>query len=143
MNNSYVYFLNNIMPILIILILAIIFIVIYNLGYQLHFKMHFMGFSNYSLFYKQGLSFNVREGTGYMIQKIKCKDYSQLKVILNNDIQNGTFFVYLLDKDKNIIFNFDNENGEKTLKINKNEFYCLRVKYKEIKGKFDLNYKLI
>lgn len=142
MNNSFIYTVDIVMPILILFVIVIMFKLMYNLGYPLHFKMVMMGFSKYSSFYKEGISFSTKKGTGYAIQKIKTKDFNNINLNLDIDIQNGNFSVCLLDKNKNSIINFQNENIKETLKVNINEIYYLKVKYREIKGKFDLTYKL-
>lgn len=126
----------------LIIIIVTVFILRYNLGYPIYFSMAFMQFPVYSAFYKQGIGFKVTKGSGYIIQKIKTKNFNNINFNLNNNIENGKFFVYLLDKNKNILLSFKNENLEKTLKLNCNENYYLKIIYEKINGKFDLNYKL-
>ncbi len=128
MDNDFIYNVHFILHCLnLILILVIVFLIRFNLGYPLYFQISIMGFSKYSSFYKDGVSLNTKKGTGYVIQKVKTRDFNNLDFNLNINIQNGNFSGYLLDKNKNSIISFKNENIKKTLKVDKNEIYYLIV----------------
>ncbi|WP_250278738.1 hypothetical protein [[Clostridium] colinum] len=135
--------LSILQPVLIILVVVGIFVIRYNLGYPIYFNMSYMIVFKYSLFYKEGMGFKAKKATGYIMQKIKTKDFNNIKFILNNNIEKGEIYIYLLDRNKNAITSFDREDNEKFLKVNSNEVYYLRVIYEKAKGKFDLSYELL
>ncbi len=134
--------LNILQPALIILLAISIFVIRYNLGYPFNFNMCVIGISKYAPFYKNGIGFKAKIASGYVIQKIKTKEFNNINFKLNTDIEKGDIHIYLFDKDKNVICRFHNENSEKPLKVNSNEAYYLKIIYTKMKGEFDLSYKL-
>lgn len=131
MDNSTMYY------VIVITILSIIFIkIIYDLGYPLHFKF---GVCYIGYWYKDKIDFECYIGTGYIIKKMKFKIDKDIIFDLNV-LAEGDFKVSLLDKNKNVIMDFQNENGKEKVDFKAYEKYYLKIKYKNFKGKLNIKW---